>query len=82
METIVIIIAILALIVCLIKAANSAKPQKWSIAAWIIAVFLFGAFFNDITELCEITGMIAKTILVTIVLGIASIFLWRLAQKL
>jgi len=82
MTTIVIIIAILALLFCLLKAANSVKYQKWLIAAWLIAVFLFGVFFNGITDMFAMTSMAAQFILGAAVMGAAVFFIWRLAKNL
>lgn len=81
MTTIVIIVAILALLFCLIKAANSVNYQKWSIAAWIISVFLFGVFFDDLMYVLAITGKIVQFIFGTLVIGTACVFIWRLSRK-
>lgn len=81
MTTVVIILAFLALLICLIKAANSVNYQKWSIAAWITSVFLFGVFFDDLTNVLDITGKVAQFIFGALVMGTACFFIWRLARK-
>ncbi len=81
MTTVVTIIAFLALAICLIKAANSVNHQKWSITAWIISVFLFGVFFDDLTNMLDMTGKAAQFVFGALVLGTAGFFIWRLARK-
>lgn len=82
MTTIVTIIAILALLFCLLKAANSVKYQKCLIAVWLIAVFLFGVFFNDVTDMFAMTSPVAQFILAAAVMGAAVFFIRRLAKNL
>lgn len=81
MTTVVIILAFLALAICLLKAANSVNHQKWSIAAWVISIFLFGVFFDDLTYVFDITGKVAQFIFGTLVIGTACFFIWRLSRK-
>lgn len=81
MTTFIILLALVALLVCLMFGANSKDYRKWFIAGCFLAVFILGIFSHDIQDILGIYGF-AAGFLAFIFLAIASYVIWRLARKL
>ena len=59
MTTFIILLALVALLVCLMFGANSKDYRKWFIASCFLAVFILGIFSHDIQDILGIYGFAA-----------------------